>query len=143
VVDDDPLIRRINGNVLLRSGYHVDTAEDGAAAWDALQLNNYDLLVTDNDMPKLSGIDLLKKVHAARMGLPVIMVTGTLPREELDRHPWLQIDATVLKPYASDELLGTVKNVLHATNDVREEIAPPPIWQRKKHLTEIRGVDSW
>jgi DNA-binding response OmpR family regulator len=138
VVEDDPLIRRLNGRVLIHSGYHVDTAEDGAAAWDALQLNSYDLLVTDNDMPKLSGVDLLKKVHAAHMALPVIMVTGTLPQEELDRHPWLQIDATVLKPYAFDELLGTVKNVLHATNDAREEIAPPPSWQIQPPVDHLR-----
>jgi PleD family two-component response regulator len=51
VVEDDAVIRRVNVEVLTYSGYHVDAAEDGAAAWDTLQLSNYDLMVTDNDMP--------------------------------------------------------------------------------------------
>lgn len=128
VVEDDKLIRRLNAEVLTYSGYQVDTAEDGAAAWDAFQLNSYDLMVTDNDMPRMTGMDLLKKLHAARMVLPVIMATGTLPQEELDWHPWLQIHATLLKPYTFEELLATVKEVLRATTEVRGEIAPPPNW---------------
>jgi hypothetical protein len=46
------------------------------------------------------------------MTLPIIMATGTFPREELDRHPWLQIDAPLLKPHTFDELLGTMKKIL-------------------------------
>ena len=46
-----------------------------------LQLNGYDLLITDNKMPKVSGVDLLNKLYAARMALPVITVSGTMPTE--------------------------------------------------------------
>ncbi|MBC8096459.1 MAG: response regulator, partial [Akkermansiaceae bacterium] len=60
VVDDETMIRELVTDVLSRSGYEVDTAEDGAIAWDKLQHQHYDLLVTDNTMPKLSGIDLIK-----------------------------------------------------------------------------------
>jgi len=114
VVDDNQDIRQLNSEVLMDSGYEVDTAEDGAVAWDALQLNPYDLLVTDNEMPNMSGIDLLDKLHAARKAVPVIMVSGTLPMEELSQHPWLQIEAMLLKPYTIAELLGTVEAVLSA-----------------------------
>ena len=100
--------------ILIDSGYHVDAAEDGAVAWDTLQVNSYDLLVTDNDMPKMSGVELIKKLHAARVALPVILATGSLPKEEFTRHPWLQPAATLLKPYTAVEFLGTVKNVLRA-----------------------------
>jgi hypothetical protein len=48
--------------------------------------------------------------------LPVIMVTGTLP-EAFARYPWLQPAATLLKPYKIEELLRTVKKVLHAVNN--------------------------
>jgi two-component system OmpR family response regulator len=126
VVEDDQDIRRLNTEVLIQSGYHVDAAEDGAAGWEALQLNDYDLLVTDNNMPKVSGVELLMKLHAARMALPVIMATGTLPKRDFTRYPWLQPAVTLPKPYTVDELLGTVKEVLHATSDVRTDIAPPP-----------------
>jgi two-component system chemotaxis response regulator CheY len=114
VVDDDGDIRRLNTEVLAGSGYKVDAA-DGASAWEILQLNSYDLLLTDHDMPKVAGVELLKKLHAARMTLPVILASGTIPMKELSRHPWLQIDATLLKPYTPDELLATVRKVLFAT----------------------------
>ena len=128
VVEDDDLIRDLNSEVLIHSGYQVDAAEDGAAAWEALQLNRYDLLVTDNDMPKVSGVELLKKLHAVRMALPVIMATGTLPEEEFRRHPWLQPAALLLKPYSFDDLLGTVRDVLRLTGGALEQAAPPD-WQ--------------
>ena len=112
VVDDDTCIRQLNTKVLIHSGYEVDAAEDGAAAWEALNADSYDLLITDNNMPKVSGVDLLKKLRSARMALPVIMATGRLPKEEFTRYPWLQPAATLLKPYTLEELLGTVKKVL-------------------------------
>lgn len=119
MVDDDGHIRRLNVEMLLDSGYHADAAEDGAVAWDTLQLNSYDLLITDHNMPKVSGVELLKKVRSARMALPVIMATGVLPQEGFTRYPWLQPAATLLKPYTVDEMLGTVKKVLRATGGGR------------------------
>jgi DNA-binding response OmpR family regulator len=118
VVDDDGDIRRLDTEALVGSGYKVDIATDGAVAWDILQLSRYDLLVTDYNMPKMSGVDLLLKLHAARMSVPVILVSGTIPTDRLKRHPWLQIDATLLKPYTPEELLATVRNVLYATKGV-------------------------
>jgi DNA-binding response OmpR family regulator len=113
VVDDEPLIRRVNTEVLINSGYRVDAAEDGAVAWQALNTYSYDLLIADNDMPKVSGVGLLKKIHAARMALPVIMATGTFPKEEFIQYPWLQPAATLLKPYTMSELMETAEKVLH------------------------------
>jgi len=124
VVEDDRDLRQINAIVLNHAGYTVDVAEDGAAAWEALNANSYDLLITDNNIPKVSGIELFKKLRAARMALPIIMATATLPKEDFTRYPWLQPTATLLKPYAFEELLGTVKEVLHVTDD------PPRRWPR-------------
>src|SRR5580693_7387356 len=126
VVDDDEDIRRIETEALVCSGYKVDAAADGADAWDVLQLNSYDLLVTDYNMPRMSGIELIQKLHAAHMALPVIMASGTIPTEKLKRHPWLQIDATLLKPYTADELLATVGKVLCTTDAISGQAATPP-----------------
>lgn len=129
VVDDEPLIRQLNTEVLINYGYEVDAAENGEVAWQALNSDIYDLLVTDNDMPKMTGIDLLKRLHAARMDLPTIMVTATFPKEEFLRHPWILPNASLLKPYTLALLLGTVREVLRATDGAREQTAPPPHWQ--------------
>jgi len=128
VAEDDNEVRRFNVEVLMDSGYEVHAAEDGAVAWEALQQNAYDLLITDNNMPKISGIDLCRKLHAARMALPVILTSGTMPVEELKQHPWLQIRATLLKPYTLARLLGKVGHVLRETDVVRAQFAPPPGW---------------
>jgi DNA-binding response OmpR family regulator len=128
VAEDDNEVRRFNVEVLMDSGYEVHAAEDGELAWEALQRNAYDLLITDNNMPKISGIDLCRKLHAARMALPVILTSGIMPVEELKRHPWLQIEAKLHKPYTLAKLLGTVGNVLRATHAVRAQAEPPPRW---------------
>jgi two-component system alkaline phosphatase synthesis response regulator PhoP len=129
VVEDDAAIRQVNSEVLTYSGYHVDAVEDGAAAWDALQLKNYDLMVTDNEMPKVTGIELLQKIQEARMALPVIMATGAPPDDELSRHRLTPPAKTLLKPYTFDELLASVKEVLRAASDSLGEISRPPDWQ--------------
>jgi len=117
VAEDEPLIRQLNTEALTGSGYEVDAVEDGSAAWQALNLNSYDLLITDHNMPNLTGLQLVKKLHSSRMALPVIMATGTLPEEELARHPWLKPAALLLKPYTITELLGAVKEVLREEED--------------------------
>ncbi|MES1180674.1 MAG: response regulator [Verrucomicrobiota bacterium] len=138
MVDDDFDIRRLSADVLTRSGYAVDSAEDGAVAWETLQRNNYDLLITDHNMPKVSGIELVKKVHAARMALPVILMSGSILTDELNRHPALQIEAALLKPYTVAQLLGTVKNVLLATAGERVPPALPSIRPGQASVVRLR-----
>ena len=125
------MIRELNTQCLRLCGYQVDAVEDGAVAWDALQVNSYDLVVTDNGMPKVSGVELLKKLHAARMEMPVVLVTGTSLEEEFTRSPWLRPAATLAKPYAVADFLDTVKAVLRATKNGCEQIAPPPNGQSR------------
>ena len=115
LVDDDASIRQLSAKVLIRFGYQVDAAEDGEAGWKALHAANYDLLITDQTMPKLSGVELIKKLRSARMNLPVVLASAALPAEELDQNPWLQLAATLLKPFTKYELLGAVKAALSAT----------------------------
>ena len=125
VVEDDGDIRSLNAQVLKLFGYRVDTAEDGFAAWDTIQQNKYDLLITDNEMPNMTGIELLKKLQTDRVAMAVIMATGKLPEEEFSQHPCIRPVAMLLKPYTADELLWTVKKVLYAVDLVRQQVALP------------------
>jgi DNA-binding response OmpR family regulator len=129
LVDDDLYARELNAGVLIRSGYNVDTAQDGADAWKALNDASYDLLITDNRMPRVTGMDLIKKLRSEDMTLPVILASGTVPVEELKRHPWLQLDATLPKPFTIAELLEMVKKVLRV-DSVR--ILPPSVDLRQE-----------
>jgi two-component system alkaline phosphatase synthesis response regulator PhoP len=114
VVDDEPAIRRLNCDLLMEEGYEVDAVTNGVLAWDTLNRNHYDLLITDNLMPKMSGVELLEKLHACRRFLPVIMATGTIPAEEVKCQPWFRIATVLLKPYTMQELLETVRNSLRS-----------------------------
>ena len=138
VVGDDLLILRLNSEVLSYVGYQVDAVNDAAAAWEALLVNDYDLMITDNDMPRVTGVNLLMKVHSTRMAMPVVMATGTLPAEKFAQFPGLKPTAVVIKPYTLDELLATVEDVLHATAAARAKISPPPSWQGKLATGDLR-----
>jgi DNA-binding response OmpR family regulator len=131
MVEDDSTIRQLGTRSLINFGYHVDSAEDGAAAWESLQLNGYDLLITDNNMPRVGGLKLIRQLRAARMSLPVIMATGDIPYGEFARYPWLQPAAVLLKPYTTWELLGTMKEVLREPSHAPQMLPPPPEWQRQ------------
>jgi DNA-binding response OmpR family regulator len=111
VVDDEPSIRLLITNSLARAGYRVDAAADGALAWEALQVRRYDLLITDNAMPKITGIALVKKLRNSSSTLPVVMATGAIPHE-LEHHPSLGISNILLKPFTVEQILTTVKEVL-------------------------------
>ena len=137
VLEDAEDIRQLNAEILMDAGYDVGVAEDGTAAWAALRLDHYDLLLTDQFLPKLSGVELLKKIHTARMTLPIIMVTEILPTWEFALHPCLQSVKMLRKPYTMDKLLGMVKAVLPPTASFRAEMVPMSTWQTQPSLNRL------
>lgn len=114
VVDDDDDIRDICARVLTAYGYQADAVADGGAAWKALRTMSYDLLITDHNMPKVTGLELVRILRSQRMTLPVVLMSGDLPVETVVRDPSLQLAATLLKPFTMEELLGIVTKVLYA-----------------------------
>jgi two-component system, cell cycle sensor histidine kinase and response regulator CckA len=90
VVDDETSVRQLTTEMLIRAGFEVDAAADGAAGWQAIQTKHYDLVITDNFVPNVTGIEMVKKIHAGSMNLPVIMATAIFPQEEFQLHPWLE-----------------------------------------------------
>ena len=112
VVDDDSDTRQLSVDVLVSSNFEVDAVVDGADAWEALRAKHFDLVVTDNKMPRMTGIELIEKLRYTRLPLPVIMATSQLPTLEFERKPWLLPDATLQRPFSNDDLLAAVKKVL-------------------------------
>lgn len=118
VVEDEGNLRQFYLNVLTRAGYLVNAAEDGEAGWQALHAagfssRSYDLLITDNKMPRLSGVELIRKVHSVGMSLPIILASGVMP-PEADR---LHLAAILPKPFFMEELLQVIQKVLSAVHD--------------------------
>lgn len=124
VADDDVYTRELNAGVLIRSGYEVDTVADGAAAWRALDGERYDLLITDQRMPRVTGLELVQKLRSEDMTLPVILTSELEPVDDLKRFPGLIIDAVVKKPCTLEDLLQAVRRVLSVIGGTRDGDAP-------------------
>ena len=67
-------------------------------------------------------MELIKKLRSEDMLLPVILASGTVPDEELKRHPWLLLDATLTKPFTIEQLLEVVKQVLRSADNARVRV---------------------
>ncbi len=108
VADDSITVREVERQLLEQRGYEVDVAVDGLEAWNALRAGSYDLLVSDVDMPRMTGIELVRAVRAdARLrDLPVVIVSYK-DREE-DRLRGLEAGANhyVTKAAFRDETLA-------------------------------------
>jgi two-component system sensor histidine kinase and response regulator WspE len=77
VVDDSVTVREVQRSLLQNRGYVVEVAVDGIDGWNALRAGSYDLTITDVDMPRMTGIELVSKIKADPKlnGLPVIIVS--------------------------------------------------------------------
>ena len=93
LVEDSMTVRELARKLLTGRGYQVDTALDGMDGWNALKTASYDLVITDMDMPRMNGIELIKRIRAdfKLRTMPVLMVTYK-ERDE-DRHSGLQAGA--------------------------------------------------
>lgn len=94
--------------------------KDGHDGWEALQLARYDLLITDNHMPRLDGLDLVRRLRSAGNMLPAVLASGLFTVDEAWRDRSLQLAATLQKPVTSEQLLETVEQVLAAASGVRK-----------------------
>jgi DNA-binding NtrC family response regulator len=119
-VDDEPQLRRLGELVLVPAGYEVDTAADGAEAWTALHDHEYHLVITDNDMPRLTGLKLAAQARLAGMRIPIVLASGSADVLGDPANSWLGLAARLSKPFNADALLETVEQVLRVTNNTRE-----------------------
>jgi EAL domain-containing protein (putative c-di-GMP-specific phosphodiesterase class I) len=77
VVDDDAALLRVHSRALGRAGYQVETADDGEAALRALAKASFDVVLSDIDMPGVSGLGLLELIRRHDLDVPVVLITGT------------------------------------------------------------------
>ena len=122
VVDDDVMSRRFVALVLARAGYAVDIAGDGEQGWDALDCGRYDLLVTDNDMPRLTGLQLAERLRRAGLTLPVIIASGSIELREAEDYPSLELTAVLHKPFSFTDLIGAARRAAPIAPDAGEGV---------------------
>jgi CheY-like chemotaxis protein len=128
-VDDDIHLRIASARFLARSGYVVETAPDGLAAWRTLMPGRFDLLITDHEMPHLTGLELARKILGAKLPVPIILATGSPPIRDPEESAWKAIVAILIKPISPGDLLSTVTSVLrgHRTEASNAILDSPPL----------------
>ena len=112
VADDEEGIRELIADILAGAGCDVVAVCDGQQAWEELHRRQYDLLVTDNDMPCLSGLELIERIRKGGTTMPIIVASGTFAAESIGKDPRLQVTAFLAKPFYPQELLRAVRRAL-------------------------------
>jgi two-component system chemotaxis response regulator CheY len=114
VVDDFSTMRRIIKNLLRDLGFtNADEADDGNTALPMLQSGKYDFLITDWNMPGMTGIDLLRAVRAndSLKSLPVLMVTAEAKRDQIVAAAQAGVNGYVVKPFTAAVLKEKIEKI--------------------------------
>jgi two-component system chemotaxis response regulator CheY len=114
IVDDFSTMRRIIKNLLRDLGFtNTAEADDGSTALPMLKAGDYDFLVTDWNMPGMTGIDLLKAVRAdpKLKSMPVLMVTAEAKREQIIEAAQAGVNGYVVKPFTAAALKEKIEKI--------------------------------
>jgi CheY-like chemotaxis protein len=108
--DDDTFFGEVVVCLFAREGFWVEHVEDGAKAWRRLSPNihGFDVIVTDHQMPRMSGLGLVKRLRAAGFCGPIIVHSSGITTEEAARYRGLGVRKIVAKPARADELLRAI-----------------------------------
>ncbi len=114
IVDDFSTMRRIVRNVLRQLGFNnVVEADDGTTAWDVLQREKIEFIVSDWNMPQMTGIELLRKVRADEKlaDTPFLMVTAEAQQENILEAVQAKVSNYIVKPFTADTLKQKIDKI--------------------------------
>ncbi|MBC8401911.1 MAG: response regulator transcription factor [Candidatus Marinimicrobia bacterium] len=125
VIEDEAPMRLGLIDNLEFEGYQATGATDGQEGYELIRKNQYDLILLDIMLPKLSGFDLCKKIRSEGITTPIIMLTAK--GEEIDRVLGLELGADdyITKPFSLRELIARVKAVLRRYTDSESHFSGP------------------
>lgn len=116
VIDDFSTMRRIVKSLLKELGYlNVEEADDGSTAWPMIQKNQYDLIISDWNMPEMTGVDLLKKVRQTSnlKKTPFLLITAEAKHCQMLDAIDSGVDGYILKPFTAAILDSKIQNIFN------------------------------
>lgn len=119
VVDDSITVRRVTQRLLQREGYRVALAADGLQALERLQQERPSVVLSDIEMPRMDGFDLVRNIRADAnlAGLPVVMITSRIAEKHREHARELGVDSYLGKPYSEEDLLALVRRFTQQQQD--------------------------
>ena len=118
VIDDDPAIVQLFRALLGRAGFEIDTASDGASAWDLIETNGYEVIIMDLMMPRVSGFELLDRIAHQKPALleRIIVATGA-SRRQLSSFDASRVHSLIRKPFDIDDLMSAASRCAQSARD--------------------------
>ncbi len=112
VVDDSEMVRKFHSYIIKIVGYEVDTAENGIIALEKLLKEDYQLIVTDINMPIMDGIELIKNIHDQGIKIPIIIVSTEDEFKQTNTRLIASNEIYLVKPTNPEKLVSTIKKLL-------------------------------
>jgi len=114
VVDDFSTMRRIIKNILRQLGFNnIVEADDGTSAWDTLNKDKIDFIISDWNMPQMTGIELLRKVRGSEefADLPFLMVTAEAQQENILEAVQARVSNYIVKPFTAEVMKQKIDKI--------------------------------
>jgi len=114
VVDDSSTMRHVVSLALEKAGYETEDAEDGTDALEKVERRNFDLIISDVNMPKMDGIELVRAIRARPESrfVPVVLLTTEWKESRKAEGKAAGATGWIVKPFHPEKLLAVVKRVL-------------------------------
>jgi len=119
VVEDEKALAEALGRGLSRQGYPVDLAFDCESALDLAEINNYDLIVLDLNLPKVDGMEVCRRVRASGSSAGILMLTARSGLDDRVSGLDTGADDYLIKPFHFPELLARVRAILRRDGEQR------------------------
>jgi CheY-like chemotaxis protein len=111
VVDDQPVLRDLVGEMLAAEGHRVELACDGRSALEKFEMGQFDLVITDKAMPEMNGDQLAAAIKARAPQMPVLMLTGFGDGDRCPEHLSEFVDRILTKPASIADLREAIDSV--------------------------------
>jgi DNA-binding response OmpR family regulator len=122
VIEDEKDLADAIARGLSLQGYSVDVAYDGLKALELVEINNYDLLILDLNLPGLDGLEVCRRIRANDSRTGILMLTARAGQDDRVTGLDLGADDYLVKPFHFLELLARVRSILRRTGEVRKVI---------------------
>lgn len=111
IIDDEQTLREVWALALRDFGHTVETAADGVDGIKQISIGSFDVILLDFNMPRLNGLEFLKRIRATDPDLPIVVVTAATDSELTTNIVKARADAILYKPIGLAELANTIRRL--------------------------------
>ena len=143
LADDEETFLSSTADLLRKEGFECDTVQDGVSALARASEHNYDLLVTDLEMPGNADLSLIRQITAARGGLPVMVITGVPSLRSAMACVELPVAAYLVKPVVFSDLLPRIQTAVTRFRSYQAmQSAEQRLQEWRKELKTLSGPEG-